>query len=172
MSRESQHTRFEDQILGQVSLWGRPASCASLAEFTWIWKFWISSLNLQHAVHVCLCFRGSYSVFFLHRCICIDRQFKCSLPLFLQQTVYQCCMLWDHCSCELSLAGKHHLICIICRVFRKSLFFSLTPGQRYVMRIGMGSSQKRYRPINDPVLSIFVFRSIIMGKEPLSELKF
>ena len=30
MSRESQHTRFEDQILGQVSLWGRPASCASL----------------------------------------------------------------------------------------------------------------------------------------------
>ena len=30
MSRESQHSRFEDQILGQVSLWGRPASCASL----------------------------------------------------------------------------------------------------------------------------------------------
>ena len=27
---ESQHTPFEDQILGQVSLWGRPASCASL----------------------------------------------------------------------------------------------------------------------------------------------
>ena len=25
MSRESQHTRFEDQILGQISLWGRPA---------------------------------------------------------------------------------------------------------------------------------------------------
>ena len=43
------------------------------------------------------------------------------------------------------------------------------------MRIGMGSSQKkfqRYRPINDPVLSIFVFGSIIMGKEPLTELKF
>ena len=39
----------------------------------------------------------------------------------------------------------------------------------------MGSSQKkiqRYRPINDPVLSIFVFGSIIMGKEPLTELKF
>ena len=37
---------------------------------------------------------------------------------------------------------------------------------RYVMRIGMGSSQKkfqRYRPINDPVLLIFVFGSIIMG---------
>ena len=30
MSQESQHTRFEDQILGQISLWGRPASCASL----------------------------------------------------------------------------------------------------------------------------------------------
>ena len=30
MLRESQHTRFEDQILGQVSLRGRPASCASL----------------------------------------------------------------------------------------------------------------------------------------------
>ena len=30
MSRESQYTRFEDQILGQVGFWGRPASCASL----------------------------------------------------------------------------------------------------------------------------------------------
>ena len=30
MSRESHHTRFEDQILGKVSFWGRPASCASL----------------------------------------------------------------------------------------------------------------------------------------------
>ena len=29
--RESQHTRFEDQILSQVSLWGRTASCASLS---------------------------------------------------------------------------------------------------------------------------------------------
>ena len=54
-------------------------------------------------------------------------------------------------------------------------FFSSTPGQRYVMRIGLGSSEKkfqRYRPINDPVLLIFVFGSIIMGKEPLTELKF
>ena len=43
------------------------------------------------------------------------------------------------------------------------------------MRIGLGSSEKkfqRYRPINDPVLLIFVFGSIIMGKEPLTELKF
>ena len=32
MSRKSQHTRFEDQILGQVSLWGCPASRASLGE--------------------------------------------------------------------------------------------------------------------------------------------
>ena len=32
MSRESQHMHFEDQILGQVSLWGRPASCASLIQ--------------------------------------------------------------------------------------------------------------------------------------------
>ena len=43
------------------------------------------------------------------------------------------------------------------------------------MRIGMGSSQKkfqRYRPINDPLLLIFVFGSMIMGKEPLEELKF
>ena len=30
MSPEPQHMRFEDQILGQVSLCGRPASCASL----------------------------------------------------------------------------------------------------------------------------------------------
>ena len=30
MLRKSQHTCFEDQILGQISLWGRPASCASL----------------------------------------------------------------------------------------------------------------------------------------------
>ena len=43
------------------------------------------------------------------------------------------------------------------------------------MQIGMGSSQKkfqRYRPINNTVLLIFVFGSIIMGKEPLVELKF
>ena len=42
MSREYQHTRFEDQILGQVSLWGRPASCASLIydapKFKWIYQ--------------------------------------------------------------------------------------------------------------------------------------
>ena len=30
MSRNSQHTRFEDNILGQVSFGGFPAACASL----------------------------------------------------------------------------------------------------------------------------------------------
>ena len=37
MLRESQHTRFEDQILGQISLRGRPASCASLADILYIY---------------------------------------------------------------------------------------------------------------------------------------
>ena len=47
MSRESQHTRFEDQILGQVSLWGRPASCASLAVSLPILTQMSSSLSLE-----------------------------------------------------------------------------------------------------------------------------
>ena len=56
-----------------------------------------------------------------------------------------------------------------------NFFFSFTPVPRYVMRIGIESSQiffQRYRPINDTVLLIFVFGSMIMGKEPLEELKF
>ena len=56
-----------------------------------------------------------------------------------------------------------------------NFFLSCIPDPRYVMRIGMGSSQKkiqRYRSINDPSLLIFVSGSIIMGKEPLTELKF
>ena len=43
------------------------------------------------------------------------------------------------------------------------------------MQIGLGSPEtnfQSYRPINDTSPSIFVFGSIIMGKEPLAELKF
>ena len=39
MSQESQHTRFEDQILGQVSLWGRPACSARLHINKYLWIF-------------------------------------------------------------------------------------------------------------------------------------
>ena len=44
-----------------------------------------------------------------------------------------------------------------------------------MVQIGLGSPKTKfqsYRPINDTLLSIFVFGSIIMGKEPLAELKF
>ena len=55
MSRESQHTRFEDQILGQVSLWGPPASCASLFQveiFCWVF-----------GVEICLCWVLGVEIF-------------------------------------------------------------------------------------------------------------
>ena len=56
-----------------------------------------------------------------------------------------------------------------------NFFLSSTPVPRYVMRIGIESSQKkfqRYRPINDTVLLIFVLGSMVMGKELLADLKF
>ena len=60
-------------------------------------------------------------------------------------------------------------------MFRKSLFVELDPVPKICDANRYGELTKkfqRYRPINDPVLLIFVFGSIIMGKEPLAELKF
>ena len=48
-------------------------------------------------------------------------------------------------------------------------------GKKPVVQIGLGSPKTKfqsYRPINDTLPSIFVFGSIIMAKEPLTELKF
>ena len=48
-------------------------------------------------------------------------------------------------------------------------------GNKTVVRIGLRSPKTKfqsYRPINNTLPSIFVFGSIIMGKEPLAELKF
>ena len=53
--------------------------------------------------------------------------------------------------------------------------FDFFNDQKPVVQIGLGSPKTKlqsYRPINDTLPPNFVFGSIIMGKEPLAELKF
>ena len=55
MSRKSQHTRFEDKILGQVSFGGFPATCASLHQTIGficmhIYVFLLNSSNQQNNI--------------------------------------------------------------------------------------------------------------------------
>ena len=64
--------------------------------------------------------------------------------------------------------------CILARLPFDQLL-SLVLAKKPVVQIGLRSPKTKfqsYRPINNTSPSIFVFGSIIMGKEPLAELKF
>ena len=59
MPWESQHTSFKDQILGQVSLWGRPARCASLNTHEIDWGEWleVTTWPIQHQMKWQRCYK-------------------------------------------------------------------------------------------------------------------
>ena len=75
--------------------------------------------------------------------------------------------------CFLFLAAVYLPWLLARTVFDQLLSWVL--GKKPVVQIGLGSPKTKfqsYRPINDTLPSIFVFGSIIMAKEPLTELKF
>ena len=75
---------------------------------------------------------------------------------------------------ETSFCTEYKYTYILARpIFDQLLSWVLS--KKPVVQIGLGSPKTKfqsYRPINDTSPSIFVFGSIIVGKEPLAELKF
>ena len=107
------------------------------------------------------------------------------LVIYFESRLQRRCPGWDsvcrhlancseYTSADMQKASSTNTNLIIARtVFDQLLSWVL--GKKPLVQIGLGSPKTKfqsYRPINDTLPSIFVFGSIIMVKEPLTELKF